>query len=62
MIAKYPGECPGCEQTFQPGTPIRIEGGDWYHEACPPPAEEVKPGEEACPVCWLIHPKGECDR
>ena len=29
MIAKYPGECPGCELTFQPGTPIRIEGGDW---------------------------------
>lgn len=40
----------------------RIEGGDWYHEVCPPPAEEVKPGEEACPVCWLIHPRGECDR
>lgn len=68
--ARYSGMCPECGERWQPGDLIRAcEHPNanglpcWHHAVCPivPDAAAVRPGEVACPDCWLIHPKGvEC--
>ena len=67
--ARYSGVCPECGERWQPGDLIRADGREdngppiWTHAVCPIvlDAAAVRPGEVACPVCWLVHPKGvEC--
>ena len=68
--ARYSGVCRECGERWQPGDLIRSQavGAErheyWLHAACPivPDAAAVRPGEVACPDCWLIHPEGACDR
>ena len=69
ILARYSGYCPECGERWQPGDLIRSDDRDpnglpiWIHAACPdvPDADSLRPGETACPACWLVHPKGvEC--
>ena len=67
--ARYPGTCPECLEVWRPGDRIRSRDDEpaeslerWAHAVCPDPAPTVRPGEVACPACWLIHPEGVCDR
>ena len=71
ITARYSGACPECDERWQPGDLIRavdrsVEGLPiWTHAACPDapdPLPAARPGEVACPDCWLIHPEGACDR
>ena len=72
LPARYSGLCPACGERWQPGDLIRAEartgspGADdiWQHAVCPDapdPLPAARPGEVACPACWLIHPEGACD-
>lgn len=68
--ARYSGVCPDCGERWQPGDPIRFalnprsEHPWWRHAVCPIvlDAADLRPGEVACPDCWLVHPAGACDR
>ena len=68
--ARYSGMCPDCGERWQPGDLIRTDQLNdvglalWTHATCPdvPDISAVRPGEVICTDCWLIHPKGECDR
>ena len=74
--ARYSGVCAVCDERWQPGDLIRSADPDgkprgrgvsaptWVHAHCPnlPDAGALRPGETACPTCWLVHPEGECDR
>jgi hypothetical protein len=67
--ARYSGFCPECGERWQPGDLIRCEertgspGADpaWKHAVCPDPLLDRLIGKP-CPVCWLVHPEGVCDR
>jgi len=67
IMARYSGVCPECGERWQPGDLIRAQMGDygvidhWQHAVCPDPITDGLIGT-ACPVCWLVHPEGECDR
>lgn len=72
--ARYSGTCPECGGRWQPGDLIRgsdrqFTGGPspvaWVHAVCPDdPADAttLRPGEQVCTTCWLVHPEGACDR
>jgi hypothetical protein len=65
LQARYSGVCPACGGRWAPGDFIRTpEGGDaWEHAVCPDAAvDDLTPTHPACPVCWLTHPAGACDR
>lgn len=65
VMARYSGVCPDCGERWQPGDLIRAnktKPGDlpeWRHVVCLDPLETTN---KACPVCWLTHPEGACDR
>ena len=60
--ARYPGKCAGCGERVHEGDLIRMTDSGAVHadrtEHEPKPLIEG----EACPACWLRHPKGACDR
>ena len=67
--ARFSGVCPECGERWQPGDLIRSDGRErdglpiWTHAVCPLvlDPDDLRPGETACPNCWLVHPKGvEC--
>lgn len=64
--ARYPGSCAECGGPIEPGQAIAYAGAIGplapVHWECPPEPPTVRPGEVSCPVCFLIHPAGECDR
>lgn len=71
LMARYSGTCPECDQRWQPGDLIRSDRSEpsglpvWCHASCPQDEADLTlpPGvTEACPACFLIHPKGACDR
>ena len=55
--AKFRGECVQCGLNIKVDDLIERTADGWAHETCP----EVD-SEPTCPRCWLIHPKGACDR
>lgn len=59
LTARFPGECEECDEPIRPGE--LVEGADpgWRHVVCPDPLQVEQP---ACPVCFLVHPVGKCDR
>ena len=65
--ARYSGVCPECGERWQPGDLIRADKYHdngvpvWTHAVCPDPITDGLVGT-ACPVCWLVHPEGVCDR
>lgn len=68
--ALFAGRCANCGEWYAPGTtivPTPMQTGRWQtysHAECPEvpdPLPGVKPGETACPDCFLIHPVGKCD-
>lgn len=65
--ARWPGTCPDCGYRWAAGDLIRTDGHNrqWKHAECPDdPAELPAPAKPnpLCPVCWLEHPEGACDR
>lgn len=61
LTARFPGTpCTECGDLIEPGE--QIEGADpgWRHVECPDVAGVVE--RPACPVCFLVHPEGKCDR
>ena len=62
MIARYPGKCADCGEYWPEGTPIRHVDEGWVHDACSDRLSDVRRSETTCPRCWLVHPKGACDR
>lgn len=65
-LAAFSGYCRRCGLRYPPRTPIVMsaDGLGWVHAACPggPVMRPAQPGEVVCPDCFLIHPKGACDR
>ena len=65
--ARFSGVCPDCGERWQPGDLIRSDGRErgglpiWTHAVCPDPLVDHLIGRP-CPVCWLVHPEGACDR
>lgn len=60
--ARYPGKCADCGDWYPTATSIKHTDGGYVHADCDDqPAREPIEGT-ACPVCWLRHPEGECDR
>ena len=68
--ARYSGVCVECGERWQPGDLIRADKYHhdgkalWTHAVRPDatdPLPAARPGEVACPDCWLIHPEGACD-
>lgn len=70
LMARYSGTCPECGGRWQPGDLIRAEEPplgslpEWAHAVCPPDSDDLslRPGEQVCTTCWLVHPQGACDR
>ena len=71
--ARYSGVCVECGERWQPGDLIRADKYHdrgkalWTHDVCPDPIIDAlmapaRTGEISCPTCFLIHPKGACDR
>lgn len=68
--ARYSGLCPECGGRWEPGDAIdTVEPGNlsrWVHAVCPDDDTSdptvLKPHEIVCPDCFLIHPRGVCDR
>lgn len=62
--ARNPGQCVACCGRIREGDPIVLDlaSGFYRHGDCdnaePAPARE----HPVCPVCWLTHPEGACDR
>lgn len=70
--ARYSGTCPDCGGRWQPGDLIRShvdtpgqsgywQSGYWAHASCPDD-DPLAVDNPVCPVCWLTHPAGACDR
>ncbi len=60
--ARYPGRCRACEGSIRIDDQIRMTDDGPVHDNC---AEDVFSHHHdvpACPVCWLTHPEGACDR
>ena len=68
LMARYSGTCFECGGRWQPGDLIWCDGQDnrgvpiWQHATCPPPVDPLAVEHPACPVCFLTHPEGKCDR
>jgi len=63
ITARYSGICPECDERWQPGDLIQAgPNTGWQHAVCPDPTPTLRAGEIRCRTCYLIHPKGECDR
>ena len=61
--ARYAGTCDDCGGRIAPGDRVGYNAAqELVHWECPPEPPAVRPGEERCPVCFLIHPAGACDR
>lgn len=61
--ARYAGTCDDCGGPIIPGDRVGYNAAqELVHWVCPPEPPAVRPGEVSCPVCFLIHPAGECDR
>lgn len=62
FLARYPGQCVACGGRIREGDPIAMTDEGARHGDCD--AAEPAPAREhpVCPVCWLTHPEGACDR
>ena len=66
--ARFPGTCGLCEERIHEGDPIRpTEQGEessttFVHADCEAAAPPEPVEHPVCPVCWLTHPAGVCDR
>lgn len=63
FVARYPGRCPACDERIHVGDPLTFrDGGYTVHEDCESIDVQDRPELEPCPVCWLTHQDGACDR
>jgi hypothetical protein len=61
--ARYPGQCPACDERIHEGDQIRFtEGGTTVHDDCDAVDVKDRPEPAPCTTCWLVHPEGACDR
>lgn len=60
MQAIYTGWCRGCDRRIEVGEDIRRTEEGYAHAGCP--EFLTTKVEQVCLVCWLVHPKGACDR
>lgn len=58
--ANYDGDCANCPERIREGEEIIMVNNLAQHADCP--MAHVEQRGEACPVCFLIHPAGSCDR
>lgn len=62
--AGYASRCAECDLSIFVDDLISMTPDGAVHEGCEPsttaPAKKSEP--TACPVCWLFHPEGACDR
>jgi hypothetical protein len=59
---RYSGVCADCGSHFPEGALIKSRPGlltGYVHDVCPDPLAVERP---PCPVCFLVHPDGACDR
>lgn len=69
LMARFSGTCRECGGRWQPGDLIRSDATTgngvpiWQHATCPDDVADPLAAEyPACPVCFLVHPVGKCDR
>lgn len=61
--AEYHTRCGACEAAIRIGDLIgRTEDGEWVHASCVDEDDRSSHQPDPCPVCWLVHPIGACDR
>ena len=58
--------CNNCDRYLPEGSAVRLNPETLEPEClrgeCADPLPGAASSEEHCRKCWLIHPKGECDR
>ena len=63
--ARYPGRCGDCGGQFDAGDQVGYNmAGElihWDADSCSATVFDIRPIEEFCVRCFLIHPKGQCD-
>lgn len=60
LTARFPGTpCTECDELIAVGEQIVGSDPGWRHVACPDP---LTVEHAPCPVCFLVHPVGRCDR
>lgn len=68
LTARFSGTCHECGQRWQPGDLIRADQPErgvlpiWQHATCPETPDDRDAQRTPCERCFLIHPKGTCDR
>ncbi len=62
FAARFPGRCVSCDERIHEGDPIRMTDDGAVHDDCEAAAPEPVREHPVCPVCWLTHPEGACDR
>lgn len=60
--ARFPGRCASCTERVHEGDPIRMTDNGAVHDDCVDVEPEERPEPPVCQTCWLVHPKGACDR
>ena len=65
--ARCPGHCEACSERIREGDMIRYgspTSGDRriIHDDCDQYQSAPRREHPVCPVCWLVHPEGTCDR
>ena len=58
--AQFETVCPACGEGITEGDPIWTTLDGAVHGECYDQVPAVTPNP--CPVCWLFHPPGVCDR
>lgn len=59
MKAQFETDCPDCGGRIGVGEEIILLAEGWQHLVCPPDPLDIRPGEQPCTRCGLLHP-GEC--
>lgn len=63
FAARYQGRCCSCGEPVGEGDLIQMVDGQSVHAECfDSVAEPERLEPPPCPVCWLAHPVGGCDR
>ena len=60
--ARYPGRCSECLERIYEGDHIEMTDRGAVHADCDHAAPPPERTQAACPVCFLTHPEGKCDR
>lgn len=61
--ARFAGRCQACQERIYVDDPIRMTDDGAVHDDCTNAPRASEPVEHpVCPVCWLTHPAGACDR